>query len=86
MIDLFFVTALVLTTNTIPTGWLQWTKSYSDEKICQEVIVRDRDEIKTAIRGYLGKNIYGKDKLIKILDMQCMTYKEAVQKLSLIHI
>lgn len=39
MVELYFVTALVLTTKVPATGWVQYTRSFTDQKVCEQVIV-----------------------------------------------
>lgn len=80
MIDIFFITALVLTTNTIPAGWLQWTQSYSDKKVCEQMVEKDNNLIREAIRRHLGTNRLGKDKLLEIKEIRCITHNEAVRR------
>ena len=80
MIEMYFITALILTTNTIPKGWLQWTQTYNDKKNCEFVVERDKDLIREAIRQHLGKNKLGKDALLEMLEIKCMTHNEAVHK------
>ena len=77
MINLYFITILVVTTNTIPEGWLQWTKSYSDKSICEQVIKQSKADIIFAASEYLRK---GGKTFIIAKDLKCMTYKEAVKK------
>ena len=56
MIELYFITALVLTTNTIPTGWLQWTSSFPNKELCQEAVEKDKADIVFAVGNYFKKN------------------------------
>jgi len=73
MIKIFFITVLVMTTNTPAEGWLQWTQSYSDKEICHERINLDFKQIAAAVKGYLGK------KFISVREMRCLTFNEAVK-------
>ena len=74
MIELYFITALVLTTNTIPTGWLQWTSSFPNKELCQEAVEKDKADIVFAVGNYFKK------KFIVVKTIECMTYKEAVSR------
>ena len=74
MLKAFFITALVHTTMTPDTGWLQWTQSYATKEACQEVIWEDFEQIHSAIKVYMNKKIIG------ILELRCMTYAEAVKR------
>ena len=71
----YFVTALVLTTHTPPLGWLQYyDRSYSLVEVCYEHVVSKREAIIVSLRAAVG------DTLIEILDIQCMTYDNAVRE------
>ena len=71
----YFVTALVLTTHTPPLGWLQYyDRSYSLVEVCYEHVVSKREAIILSLRAAVG------DTLIEILDIQCMTYDNAVRE------
>jgi len=72
MVNLFFLTVLVLTTRTPELGWVQYTLSYADKKICEDVIRSDHDKIAAGIEYQLGKSF----KLVR--EMRCMTYDQAV--------
>tara|TARA_R100000656_G_scaffold48295_2_gene39166 strand:- start:94 stop:339 length:246 start_codon:yes stop_codon:yes gene_type:complete len=73
MAEVFFLTALVLTTRTPDLGWIQYTQSYADKKICEEVIQRDYEKIIDALQYHVGKSF----KLVQ--EMRCMTYDQAVK-------
>ena len=74
MIKAFFITALVHTTMTPDTGWLQWTQSYATKEACHKVIWEDFDKIHAAIKVYMSKKIIG------IMELRCMTYGEALKR------
>jgi len=74
MIKVFFITALIHTTMTPDTGWMQWTQSYATKEACHEVIWKDFDQIHAAIKIHMGKKIVG------ILELRCMSYSEAVKR------
>ena len=61
--ELFFITALVLTTKFPAEGWLQWTQS---------IIRKDYLEIGQAVRSNFG------EVFTSIKEMRCLTYQEAV--------
>ena len=65
MVTLFFLTVLVLTTRTPELGWVQYTLSYADKKICEDVIRSDHDKIVAGIEYQLGKEF----KLVR--EMRC---------------
>ena len=73
MIKLFFVTVLVVTTRTIPEGWIQWTQSYNNHEICMESLAGSYDQITLSVKNYLGKE------LIEVREMRCLTYDQAVK-------
>jgi len=69
---LFFVTVLILTTKTPVEGWIQYTESFSDKKVCEQVIRKDYDTIASAAATHLSKVF------VSIKEMRCMTYQDAV--------
>jgi len=73
MIKVFFLSALVLTTRTPELGWVQWTQSYADKTICENVIRSDHKKIAAAIQHHIGKAF----KLVR--EMRCMTYERALE-------
>jgi hypothetical protein len=73
MLKVFFITALVHTTMTPDTGWLQWTQSYSTKEACHEVIWKDFDKIHEGIKKHTDKILIG------IMELRCMTYDEALK-------
>ena len=73
MLKVFFITALVHTTMTPDTGWLQWTQSYSTQEACHEVIWKDFDKIHEGIKKHTDRTLIG------ILELRCMTYDEALK-------
>ena len=73
VIKAFFITALVHTTMTPDTGWLQWTQSYTTKEACREVIWKDFDKINEGIKNHTDKTLIG------ILELRCMTYDEALK-------
>jgi hypothetical protein len=70
--ELFFITALVLTTKFPAEGWLQWTQGYSSKKYCESIIRKDYLEIGQAVRSNFG------EVFTSIKEMRCLTYQEAV--------
>ena len=74
MIKAFFITALVHTTMTPDTGWLQWTQSYATKEACHKVIWEVFDKIHAAIKVYMSNKIIG------IMELRCMTYGEALKR------
>ena len=73
MVKLFFLSALVMTTRTPELGWIQYTQSYADKTICENVIRSDYDKITDAIQYRIGKAF----KLVR--EMRCMTYERALE-------
>ena len=55
MLKVFFITALVHTTMTPDTGWMQWTQSYATQEACHKVIWEDFDKIHEAIKSFMDK-------------------------------
>ena len=74
MITVYFITILVLTTNTIPEGWLQWTKPYTDKLECELVITKEKDQLTDGIELYL------KNKFVEVKKIECLTYDESVKR------
>ena len=72
MIKAFFITALVHTTMTPDTGWMQWTQSYATKEACHKVIWEDFEKVNEAIKSHMTKGLIG------IMELRCMTYKEAL--------
>ena len=72
--ELYFISILVLTTNVIPTGWLQWSQSFADKAVCETIIERDKTELVDAIQAYLE----GQGPLVQ--KIECLTYDEAVKR------
>ena len=70
----YFITALIMLNLNPSLGWVQYTEAYPDKSSCKEVIAYQKDEMKVAIRAQFGK------KVIKILDWECMTHQEAVDR------
>ena len=77
MVNLFFITVLVVTANTIPTGWLQWTKAYSDKAACEKAFEKNKENIIVDISKYFKK---GGEKFIMAKEFECMTHAEAVKR------
>ncbi len=73
MIKLFFITVLVVTTRMPADGWLQWTRSFNDHKTCIQSVGTTYEQISLSVRGHLGREF------IKIKEMRCLTYQEAVE-------
>ena len=73
MLKVYFITALVHTTMTPDTGWMQWTQSYATQEACHKVIWEDFDKIHEAIKSFMDKKIIG------IMELRCMTYDEALK-------
>ena len=74
MVTLYFITILVITTNTIPEGWLQWTKPYTEKAECELVIIKEKDQLADSIRLYL------QNKFAMIKKIECLTYDEAIKR------
>ena len=70
----YFITALIMLHLNPSLGWVQYTEKYPDISSCKEVIAYQKDEMKVAIRTQFGKRI------VKILDWECMTHQEAVDR------
>ena len=70
----YFISALVMLNGNPPLGWIQYTERYNDIGNCKEVIIFQKDELSLVIASQLG------EKLVKILDFDCITYQEAVNR------
>ena len=71
--QLVFVTVLVATTYLPGTGWMQYTQSYSDQRVCEDVIRTDYEQIAAALKYRVGS------KFRKVIEMRCVSYEEAVR-------
>jgi ethanolamine utilization cobalamin adenosyltransferase len=74
MITLYFITVLVLTTNTISEGWLQSTTPYTSKQDCEFAVLAKIDTITPSLKLYL------KDKFIEVKEIECLTHDEAVKR------
>ena len=74
MLTVYFITILVLTTNTVSEGWLQWTKPHTSKLECELTITLKKDEFVESVKGYL------KNKFVRVKKVECMTYNEAVKR------
>lgn len=70
----YFITALVITVNTVPSGWLQYTHSYEDKKACEALVETSKDSILLSISKHLGS------KFVRVEKVECITYEEAVER------
>ena len=73
MIKVFFITVMVITSRVPSQGWLQWTQSYSDRTVCEDIIREDYDLIELAIKRHMGQYFR------EVREMRCLTYSEAVR-------
>ena len=71
--QLVFVTVLVATTYLPGTGWMQYTKSYSNQTVCEDVIRTEHEQIAAALKYRMGS------KFRKVMEMRCVSYEEAVR-------
>ena len=53
MITVYFITALVFTTNNISEGWLQWTEPYTSKLECELIITKEKDNLTNTLNAYL---------------------------------
>ena len=74
MLTVYFITILVITTNTIPEGWLQWTKPYTSKVECELVIINEKNQLADGVKLYLG------NKFVRAKKFECMTHDEAVKR------
>ena len=70
----YFISAFLMLNATPPLGWIQWTEEYPDISSCKEVIAYQKDELGIGI-----KNTFG-NKFVKILEWDCTTHQEAVDR------
>ena len=74
MVTVYFITILVITTNTIPEGWLQWTKPYTSKPECELVITNEKNQLADGVKLYL------KNKLAVVKKIECLTYDETIKR------
>ena len=70
----YFITAFVITTNTPPAGWLQYTQAFDDQEACRYVIKQNKDSLTLQIVNHFKK------KLVGVETFDCMTRHEAVRR------
>ena len=78
MITLYFITVLVLTTNTISEGWLQATTPYTSKQECEFAVLAKIDTLTDSLKLHL------KDKFIEVKQIVCLTHDEAVKRNSIL--
>lgn len=69
---IFFITVLVLTTQTPGLGWLQWTHSFKNKEDCLQKIREDYDQIEAAVAIHLQQHF------VDVHEMRCLTVKQAI--------
>ena len=74
MLTIYFITILTLTTNTVSEGWLQWTKPYTNKLECELIVMKEKIQLEEAVTFYLN------NKFVKIKNIECLTYDEAVKR------
>ena len=74
MIAAYFISAFLLLNATHPLGWIQWTQDNTDISICQKIMMNQEKEMIKSIRTKFGKRV------VKILDWECITHQEAVNR------
>lgn len=67
-----FITGLVVTTKIPSQGWLQWTQPFHTIERCHNVVRSNYFQIESDI------NVALKGTLIKVMEIRCMTRREAV--------
>ena len=74
MTTVYFISAFLMLNATPPLGWIQWTQDYSDISSCQKIMMNQEKEMIKSIRTKFGKRV------VKILDWECMTHQDAVNR------
>ena len=74
MVAVYLISALIVTTNTIPTGWIQYTHPYTDKDSCMSVIEATYSDIEYRISIHVGKSF------VQFIEMTCMTQKDAIRR------
>ena len=74
MIAAYFISAFLLLNATPSLGWIQWTQDYPDISSCQKIMMNQEKEMIKSIRTKFGKRV------VKILDWECMTHQDAVNR------
>ena len=76
MTDIFtyFITAFVISTNTPPAGWLQYTQAFDDQAACRYIVKQSKDSLMLQIARQFGK------KFVSVETFDCMTRAEAVRR------
>ena len=74
MITAYFISAFLMMNGTPPLGWIQWSHEYTDMSSCQKVIINEKKAMRKSIKTKFGKRI------VKILDWECITHQEAVNR------
>ena len=74
MTIVYFITALIMLNINPPLGWVQYTEAYPDKSSCKEVIAYHKDEMSLDI------GLRFKGKFVKVLEWDCITHQEAVDR------
>ena len=73
MLNVFFISLLLVTTKTPTEGWIQWSQAYTDREVCMDMIRENHASIQEAATNLMGKTI----KSVK--EFKCLTYEEAAE-------
>ena len=63
----YFIAFLLLTTNTVPEGWLNWNQPFTDKMACELALTQKRDYLFDNLKGHF------KDILIEVKKVECLT-------------
>jgi len=70
-----------MTTLPIPTGWVQYSQTYSDKSTCESFIKHNQKQIIMDISSYMGRDPKtGELRFKGAKEFECTTYEEAVKR------
>ena len=74
MTTVYFITFLLLTTNTVPEGWLNWHQPFTDKIQCELALTQKKDLLFDSLNGFLD------GKLVEVKRVECLTPDEIAKR------
>ena len=76
----YFITVLIITTLSVPLGWVQFSQSFTDKAICEKCMKENPREILLDISKWMGTDANGRKIFQGAKKFECMSYEEAVKR------
>ena len=76
----YFITVLIITTLSVPLGWVQFSQSFTDKAICEKFMKENPREILLDISKWMGTDANGRKIFQGAKKFECMSYEEAVKR------